>query len=129
VIIFTGLSLKDVEQIVILQMKEISERLAEQGLAVELTDEARYWLADHGFDPQFGARPLRRALQRFVESPLSVSLLKGDFRRGDLVIVDVDPQKSEITFVRREGAATHLVRPPSDLDLPEQPAPLTTPLN
>ncbi len=124
VIIFTELSLKDVEQIVTLQMAEIAERLAEQGLAVELTDEARAWLADHGFDPQFGARPLRRALQRYVESPLSVSLLKGEFKRGDLVIVDVDPQQNEIVFVRREGAANHLVQPPPDLDLPEQPAPL-----
>ncbi|HUV88332.1 MAG TPA: AAA family ATPase, partial [Anaerolineae bacterium] len=86
IIIFNNLTVEDVERIVGLQMQEISSRLAEQGLQVELTDAARRWLARQGFDPQFGARPLRRALQRYVESPLSVRLLRGDFERGDLVI-------------------------------------------
>jgi len=89
VIIFKNLTVEDVEHIVDLQMREIADRLAEQGLKVELTDEARKWLAREGFDPQFGARPLRRALQRHVESPLSVQLLRGEFQRGDLVVVDV----------------------------------------
>ena len=62
--------------------------MKELGLSVELTEAARAWLAREGFDPQFGARPLRRALQRYVESPLSVKLLRGDFERGDLVIVN-----------------------------------------
>jgi ATP-dependent Clp protease ATP-binding subunit ClpC len=88
IIIFNDLTVEDVERIVGLQMQEISSRLAEQGLQVELTDAARAWLARQGFDPQFGARPLRRALQRYVESPLSVRLLRGEFQRGDLVCVD-----------------------------------------
>jgi len=88
IIIFSNLTIKDVEHIVDLQMGEISGRLAERGLEVELTDAARQWLAREGFDSQFGARPLRRALQRYVESPLSVRLLQGDFRSGDLVLVD-----------------------------------------
>jgi len=88
IVIFDSLSVEDVERIVDLQMREISERLKELGLSVELTEAARAWLAREGFDPQFGARPLRRALQRYVESPLSVKLLRGDFERGDLVIVN-----------------------------------------
>jgi len=88
IIIFSNLTIKDVEHIVDLQMGEISGRLAERGLEVELTDAARQWLAREGFDSQFGARPLRRALQRYVESPLSVRLLQGDFRSGDMVLVD-----------------------------------------
>ena len=88
IIIFNDLTVEDVEQIVGLQMSEIADRMAEQGLEVELTPKARQWLAREGFDPQFGARPLRRALQRHVESPLSVQLLRGDFERNDLVIVD-----------------------------------------
>ena len=71
-----------------LQMKEIEERLGEQGLTVELTDAARLWLASQGFDPAFGARPLKRALQKYIESPLSVQLLRGDFPAGTHVIVD-----------------------------------------
>jgi ATP-dependent Clp protease ATP-binding subunit ClpC len=98
IIIFNRLTLEHMEQIVDLQMQEISERLAEQGLEVELTDAARRWLAREGYDPQFGARPLRRALQRHVESPLSIRLLRGEFHRGDRVRVDVG--ESGLTFTR-----------------------------
>ncbi len=93
IIIFNNLTLEDVEQIVDLQMEEVVERMDDQGLKVRLTDESRTWLAKQGFDPQFGARPLRRALQRHVESPLSIKLLRGDFERGDLVVVDVEEDK------------------------------------
>ncbi|MBU0705308.1 MAG: AAA family ATPase, partial [Chloroflexi bacterium] len=101
IVIFDALSVEDVERIVDLQMCEIAERLAELGLSVELTDAARGWLAREGFDPQFGARPLRRALQRHVESPLSVKLLRGDFERGDLVVVDAGDDG--LTFERKPG--------------------------
>jgi ATP-dependent Clp protease ATP-binding subunit ClpA len=92
---------EDVECIVDLQMGEIASRLAEQGLEVKLTGAARRWLAREGFDPQFGARPLRRALQRHIESPLSVKLLRGDFERGDLVVVDAGEEG--LIFERRPG--------------------------
>jgi ATP-dependent Clp protease ATP-binding subunit ClpC len=101
IIIFSNLTIEDVEHIVDLQMGEISGRLAERGLEVELTDEARRWLAREGFDSQFGARPLRRALQRYVESPLSVKLLRGDFQGGDLVVVDGDDKG--LVFERQPG--------------------------
>ena len=88
IITFKPLSLDDVEKIVDLQLKEIQVRLAEYGLAVQLTETARKWLAKEGFDPTFGARPLRRALQKYVESPLSVRMLRGEFKSGDVVTVD-----------------------------------------
>ena len=75
-------------KIVDLQMDEIQERLAEYGLTVNLTEEARNWLANQGFDPAFGARPLKRAMQKHIESPLSVKMLRGDFSNGDCVNVD-----------------------------------------
>jgi ATP-dependent Clp protease ATP-binding subunit ClpC len=112
IIIFDPLSVDDVKQIVNLQMKDIAARLSEQGLAVSLTEPAREWLANQGYDPQFGARPLRRALQRFVESPLSVQLLKSEFKPGDLVIVDVEDDG--IVFHRREDAAPHLAQMASE---------------
>jgi len=89
IIIFNDLTVEDVERIVDLQMQEIAVRLMEQGLDVDLMPAARAWLAREGFDPQFGARPLRRALQRYVESPLSISLLRGDFKKGDSVVVEI----------------------------------------
>jgi ATP-dependent Clp protease ATP-binding subunit ClpC len=101
IIIFNDLTLEDMECIVDLQMREIASRLMEQGLEVELADAARQWLAREGFDSQFGARPLRRALQRHLESPLSVRLLRGDFDRGDLVVVDAGQEG--LVFERKPG--------------------------
>jgi ATP-dependent Clp protease ATP-binding subunit ClpC len=103
IIIFSSLSLEQVEQIVDLQLQEVQERLQEHGLEIELTSAARAWLAKQGFDPQFGARPLRRALQRYVESPLSVRLLRGEFESGDCVIVDAD-EDGGITFRHKATA-------------------------
>jgi ATP-dependent Clp protease ATP-binding subunit ClpC len=88
VIVFSNLTIEDVEQIVDLQMQEVLKRLSEYQLAVTLTPAARRWIAEQGYDPQFGARPLRRAIQRYVESPLSVSILEGTFAAGDHVLVD-----------------------------------------
>ena len=103
IITFKPLSLEDVEKIVDLQIKEIQSRLSEHGLLVRLTESARKWLAKEGFEPAFGARPLRRALQKYVESPLSVQMLKGDFKPGDTVIVDWVEGKG-IEFHRDEAA-------------------------
>jgi ATP-dependent Clp protease ATP-binding subunit ClpC len=98
IITFSSLSRDQVKQIVDLQMNDIQERLGEHDLKVELTEAARDWLANMGYDEAFGARPLRRALQKYVESPLSVSLLSGQFSNGNTIQVDVDPQKDELVF-------------------------------
>jgi len=98
IITFSSLSIEQMQQIVDLQMEEIQERLCEHDLTVELTPAAREWLANEGYDPAFGARPLRRALQKHVESPLSVSLLSGEFKSGDTVIVDVDEETEKLFF-------------------------------
>ncbi len=90
IIIFNNLTLGDVERIVDLQMQEIRERLLEHRLDVSLTSEAKHWLAEQGFDPQFGARPLRRVIQRYVESPISVELLRGKFAGGAHIVVDLE---------------------------------------
>jgi ATP-dependent Clp protease ATP-binding subunit ClpC len=89
IIIFHPLTPEHMEQIVDLQMKEIHERLEERGITVDLTDAARKWLAEEGYDSAFGARPLRRTLQRYVESPLSKRLLQGEFEAGDQILADV----------------------------------------
>ncbi len=96
IITFKPLAMADVVRIVDLQMQEIQNRLAEHGLTVQLTDAGRQWLAREGFDPAYGARPLRRALQKHVESPLSVQMLRGEFKSGDMVVVDfIDGQGLE----------------------------------
>jgi ATP-dependent Clp protease ATP-binding subunit ClpC len=98
IITFSSLSKEQMQQIVDLQMEEIQERLDEHDFSVELTPAAREWLANEGYDPAFGARPLRRALQKHIESPLSVSLLSGEFKSGDTVIVDVDEETEKLFF-------------------------------
>jgi ATP-dependent Clp protease ATP-binding subunit ClpC len=102
IIMFSPLTLEQMYSIVDLQMKEVRLRLEEHGLSATLTESAREWLAKEGFDSIFGARPLRRALQKYVESPLSVSLLSGQFSEGDQVVVDFDAEKKEIVF-RKDG--------------------------
>jgi ATP-dependent Clp protease ATP-binding subunit ClpC len=102
IITFSPLSLEQMREIVDLQMQEIRERLSEHGLFVELTETARNWLANVGYDPTFGARPLRRALQKHVESPLSVSLLSGEFSTGDKILVDIDEAQNTLVFHRGE---------------------------
>jgi ATP-dependent Clp protease ATP-binding subunit ClpC len=92
IITFSPLGKEHMSKIVELQMKEVQERISEQGLNVQLTDAARDWLAETGYDPTFGARPLRRIIQKHVESPLSTQLLSGTFHEGDTILVDVDPQ-------------------------------------
>jgi ATP-dependent Clp protease ATP-binding subunit ClpC len=101
IIVFSSLSKEDMQRIVGLQMQDIRSRLEEHGLRVELTQEAIVWLASEGYDPAFGARPLKRALQKHVESPLSISLLSGEFTEGDTVLVDVEDEK--IVFKHKEA--------------------------
>ncbi|HZD55748.1 MAG TPA: AAA family ATPase [Anaerolineales bacterium] len=98
VITFSALSREQMRQIVDLQMKEVQDRLSDHELTVELTPAARDWLAEIGYDPDFGARPLKRALQKHVESPLSVSLLSGEFSNGDTIVVDVDQETNKLVF-------------------------------
>jgi ATP-dependent Clp protease ATP-binding subunit ClpC len=92
-VMFSPLTIEQMEEIVVLQMKEVQDRLNEHDITMQLSDAARVWLAKEGFDPAFGARPLRRAIQKYVESPLSVELLGGKYKDGVVVLVDVKDNK------------------------------------
>ncbi len=106
-IVFHELSKEEVTSIVDLMIKRVTTQMQGQGLGLELTDDAKTLLADEGYDPTLGARPLRRAIQRLVEDPLSERLLWKEFRAGETIIVDVedDPEsgKKVITFRAVEG--------------------------
>jgi ATP-dependent Clp protease ATP-binding subunit ClpC len=103
IIMFSPLSVEQMEQIVDLQLKEIQERLNEFGVSVELTAAARKWLAKTGYDPAFGARPLQRALQKYLESPLSIELLGGKFAQGRIIAVHVNQEESGLEFKEKDG--------------------------
>ena len=104
IITFSPLSLEQMREIVDLQMKEVQEQLSEHNLHVQLSPEARNWLAEIGYDPSFGARPLRRAIQKHLESPLSVSLLSGEFSEGDTILADVNESEDALSFSKLEAA-------------------------
>jgi ATP-dependent Clp protease ATP-binding subunit ClpC len=88
IIVFHVLSEEQLLQIIDLLSKDLQKRLAEKKLGVEITDKAKAWLAKEGYDPIFGARPLRRALEKYVENPLAVKVLAGEFKEGDIIVVD-----------------------------------------
>jgi ATP-dependent Clp protease ATP-binding subunit ClpC len=98
IITFSALSKEDVLKIVDLQIKEIIERTQEYGVGLVVEPSARSWLADQGFDPLLGARPLKRALQKFVESPLAIKLLEGGLQPGASVHIFKENGKDELSF-------------------------------
>jgi ATP-dependent Clp protease ATP-binding subunit ClpB len=99
---FQALTRDQLGEIVELQLARLRDRLAERGLGLELTDAAKEHVADAGWDPTYGARPLKRALQRLVENPLALRLLEGDFAEGDTVRVDV--ADGELVFAKAAAA-------------------------
>ncbi len=99
---FHPLSREQLGEIVGLQLRRLRGRLAERGLGLELTDEAKELVAEAGWDPTYGARPLKRALQRLVENPLALRLLEGEFAEGDTVRVDVED--GELVFEKARAA-------------------------
>ncbi|MBJ6726612.1 ATP-dependent chaperone ClpB [Geomesophilobacter sediminis] len=89
IVIYHALPLERIKEIVMIQLQTLTQRLAEKGVFLEVTEPAREFLAKEGYDPAYGARPLRRALQRKVQDPLALMLLEGKFVPGDLVQVDL----------------------------------------
>jgi ATP-dependent Clp protease ATP-binding subunit ClpC len=108
VIVFHELSRAEVTEIVDLLMSRTVKQLSDQGIGLELTPAARALLAEKGYDPQLGARPLRRAIQQLVEDPLSERILWKEFRVGETIVVDVeespiDGEGTQLTFRAIEG--------------------------
>ena len=90
IIVFHSLSREDLAQIIQVQLKRLRKILAGQGLNLELSDKAIVFLAEKGYDPTYGARPLKRAIQQYVQDPLAMALLQGQFKRGDTIFADVE---------------------------------------
>jgi ATP-dependent Clp protease ATP-binding subunit ClpC len=98
-VVFHMLEKVDLNQIVDLEVSKLVKRLKEKDITLTLTEEARDLLATKGFDPAYGARPMRRAVERFLEDPLAESLLRGDVKPGDFVNVVKKPETEELDFV------------------------------
>ncbi len=112
VIVFRSLNKEDIKKIVSLELDKVSERLKEHDMHLQATEAAIEWLAEKGYDPEMGARPLRRVIQFEIEDTLSDALLSGQFEEGDTVIVDVE--NGELVLERRspQAAEAEEVQPP-----------------
>jgi ATP-dependent Clp protease ATP-binding subunit ClpB len=97
VIIFHSLALENIKEIVEIQLRNLRKRLADRKISLTLTEPAKEFLAKEGFDPVYGARPLKRAIQRFIQDPLALKILQGEFSEGDTVEVDAT-LKNELIF-------------------------------
>ena len=103
IIMFSKLTIDDMQQIVDLQMEEIRQRLAENNISITLEDDARTWLASIGYDPAFGARPLRRALQKYIESPVSLKYLSGELKANDKITVRKKADAEDLEIIKQEA--------------------------
>ena len=90
IIIFHALNKEHLIKIVDIQLRYLKERLEDAGYDMVVTDKAKQWIADRGFDPTYGARPIKRAIQRYIEDPLALRILEGAFAEGDTIRIDVD---------------------------------------
>lgn len=102
IIVFRQLTQANIRQIVDIILSEVNERLVEHNFQLEATDPARDWLAKHGYDAEFGARPLRRLIQSSIEDKLSDAVLGGEFKDEPVILVDVDEETDEITLRHKE---------------------------
>jgi len=104
VVVFNSLDKSHIFQIIDILMKGVLKRLTNLGFSLELTEEAKSFLAEKGYDQQFGARPLHRALQKYLEDPLAEEILNMSIKEGDVLIADLDKEKSKIKFTIKEKA-------------------------
>ena len=113
IIVFHELTMDELKLIVDLMLDRVREQLESQHLDLVLTDDAKVFLGTRGYDPELGARPLRRAIQRLLEDPLSERVLLGEFRAGSTILVGLDAENDELTF--------EAVAPPDPTDATPQP--------
>ena len=104
IINFRALTIDDISRIIGIQIRLIQERLQARKIRLELTDKARKYISEEGYSPMYGARPLKRALQRIIEDGLATKILKGDIAEGDNIIADMD-EKGEVVFSKTAGGA------------------------
>jgi ATP-dependent Clp protease ATP-binding subunit ClpC len=107
IIVFSALTEDELTQIIDLQVREVVERMLEQGVGLEMSKAAKMLLVREGYNPSYGARPLRRTVQRLIETPLSRDLLKSIYQAGDTVVVDVD-ERGALTFQKKPAGTLEI---------------------
>lgn len=103
IVLFKNLARSQIQDIVEVQIKGVRKRLAEKNISLELNNNVKEMLAEKGYDPVFGARPLKRTIQKYIQDPLSLKILQGDFQDGDIVEVDTNDTDSTLVFGKGAG--------------------------
>jgi ATP-dependent Clp protease ATP-binding subunit ClpC len=103
VVIFNSLTKENIFNIIDILMKSVMKRLSNLGFSMELTEEAKSFIADKGYDQQFGARPLHRAIQKYLEDPLAEEILNMQVKQGDVLIADLDKENQKLKFTLKQG--------------------------
>ncbi|MCL0054841.1 AAA family ATPase [Dehalococcoidia bacterium] len=103
IVVFDAIERKQLLKIVDIMVSDIQSRMGERGIELILTEDAKTWLANEGFDQVYGARPLRRTIQRFIENPLSTEIIRGAFKGKDSVLVDLAQDELQFSIVERES--------------------------
>jgi ATP-dependent Clp protease ATP-binding subunit ClpB len=98
IIIFHNLNIGNIKRIIDIQLSRFKKRLEERNISIDLTDKAKGLLSKLGYDPIYGARPLKRAIQKNIQDPLALKMLQGEFKEGDKVVVDADAERGEMVF-------------------------------
>ncbi|HET6722196.1 MAG TPA: ATP-dependent Clp protease ATP-binding subunit [Chitinophagaceae bacterium] len=103
VVIFNSLSRENIFNIIDILMKNVMKRLSNLGFSMELTEDAKAFIAEKGYDQQFGARPLHRAIQKYLEDPLAEEILSMQVKQGDILVADLDKEKDKLKFTLKQG--------------------------
>ena len=103
VIIFNSLNRESIHSIIDIALRDVTKRIVELGYEIKLSDEAKEFLSDKGYDPQFGARPLHRAIQKYVEDPLAEEILRANAKAGDSFVIELNKEADELTIKHHPG--------------------------
>ena len=105
ILLFQRLSKQSMRRIVDIQIKELQARLSERSIKIEISDAAKAWLSEKGYDPSYGARPLRRQIQIHVQNPLAEDLIAGTYTDGDEIFVDISDVDDGLIFHKQNDLA------------------------
>jgi len=117
VVLFNTLSRDDIHKIIDIELKGLYNRVGALGFGIKLSDAAKDYVLERGYDIQFGARPLKRAIQKYLEDPMAETIIKSSMVEGDMMVVDVDKESDEITVSIKKKKA--LPKSDEKMELPE----------
>ena len=122
VIVFNSLDKSDIHKIIDISLAKLLSRVKALGYRVELTEKAKDFVSDKGYDPKYGARPLNRAIQKYIEDPIAEEILKAQVVHGDVILADYEDGKDELTFsVTKSGESQNLASDERPAETPEAP--------